>query len=94
MAKIMADGYKLIECGDEIVRLCEDYDKEIDELFNKLSKINQKAWSGNSASEYISRIRLQKSMYTTFGRDLKNYGKLIRNVGRNVNNVITKWEGR
>ena len=94
MAKIMADGYKLIECGDEIIRLCEEYDREIDELFNKLNTIYKRAWSGKSMQEYISVVRLQKPMYTTFGRDLKNYGKLIRNVGRNVNNVITKWEGR
>ena len=94
MAKIMADGYKLIECGDEIIRLCEEYDREIDELFNKLNTIYKRAWSGKSMQEYISVVRLQKPMYTTFGRDLKNYGKLIRNVGRNVNNVVTKWEGR
>lgn len=90
----MADGYKLIDCGDEIVRLCEEYNNEIDDLFDKLNNINKKAWSGSSAQEYISRVKSQKSMYTSFGKDLKNYGKLIRSVGKNVNNVITKWEGR
>lgn len=94
MAKIIADGYKLIECGDEIVRLCEEYDREIDELFNKLNTIYKKAWSGKSMQEYVSTVRLQKPIYTSFGKDLKNYGKLIRNVGRNINNVVMKWEGR
>ena len=94
MAKIMADGYKLIDCGDEFVRLCEEYDNQIDKLFQKLNDIEKKVWSGKSAQEYVSRVRTQKLIYTSFGRDLKNYGKLIRTVGKNINNVITKWEGR
>ena len=90
MAIITADGDKLIECGEDIIKLCDEYNMLISDLFEKLYKINN-YWSGSSADSYKQRILLDKSQYLLFGNHLKNYGKVLSNTGKNINYVVKKW---
>ncbi len=94
MAKIKADGNKLIECGEEIVSLCNKYNNLIEDLFAKISKIPSTAWSGNSANIYVSKALQDKKRYISFGNDLKLYGKVIKNTGSNINYIIGKWNDK
>lgn len=94
MAKITADGNKLIECGEEIVSLSNKYNELIEDLFIKLSKIPSTAWSGDSANGYVSRIMRDKTTYITFGNGLKTYGNVIKNTGNNINYIIKKWNDK
>lgn len=94
MAKMRADGNKLIACGEDIISLCDKYNVLINDLFTKLSKISSTGWTGDSANQYISRILQEKSIYTNFGNYLKNYGKVIKNTGDNVNYIIKKWNDK
>lgn len=91
MAKIKADGNKLIECGEEIIRLCDKYNNLINDLFLKLQKIPRTAWSGESANAYVSRVMMDRTSYLSFGNNLKLYGSVIKNTGVNVNYIIKKW---
>lgn len=90
MATITADGNKLIECGEDIVRLCDEYNMLITELFEKLSKINN-YWTGSAADSYKQRIMVDRPKYISFGNQLKNYGKVLANTGKNVNYIVKKW---
>lgn len=94
MAEIKANGDKMITCGDNIVALCDEYLEQVNNLFDSLSKINQVAWFGEGANVYASKIRADRSTYVNFGDYLKMYGKVIKNTGLNVNNIITKWEDK
>lgn len=92
MAKINADGNKLIECGEEIILLCDKYNNLIEDLFFKISKVPSLAWSGESANIFVSRALREKNAYISFGNYLKIYGKVIKNTGNNINYIIGKWD--
>lgn len=94
MAKIMADGNKLIECGNEIISLCDKYIDLIESLFNKMQKIPSTAWTGNSANSYALRLMSDKSIYINFGNSLKSYGSVIKSTGNNINYIIKKWSDK
>jgi uncharacterized protein YukE len=94
MAEIKASGDDIIACANNILELSKQYQSEIDSLFETLSKLNKTAWSGNSANAYVLRLRAEKSIYTTFGQYLNYYGNVVKNVGNNVNTIISKWEDK
>lgn len=94
MAEIKADGNKLINCGDSIVTLCDDYIAQINTLFESLSKLNKGAWVGRSADIYVAKLIADKKKFIDFGDYLKMYGKVIKNTGDNVNRIIAKWDGK
>ena len=56
MAEIYANGDQIISSGELIYDLANDYLKQINTLFNSLSKLEQTAWSGNSASTYVAKL--------------------------------------
>ena len=47
-----------------------------------------------SDEEYEEIVKKDKSTFTKFGNDLKDYGKLVRSTGNNVNTMIMKWKDR
>lgn len=94
MAEINADGDKIINCGDNILNLCDQYLAQINDLFDSLEKINKTAWSGDSANNYVRRLKMDRSSFVNFGDYLKMYGSVVRNVGVNVNTIISKWENK
>ncbi len=94
MAKLKANANKLVECGEEIVSLCDKYNEQIETLFNKLENVTNRCWTGRSANTYVQIVKKDKRTYTKFGNDLKDYGKLVRSTGRNVNTMIGKWKDR
>ena len=94
MTRINADGNKLIECGEEIISLCNKYNNLIEDLFSKIAKIPSTAWSGNSANIYVAKALQDKKKYISFGNDLKLYGNVVKNTGKNVNYIIEKWNDK
>lgn len=94
MAEIKANGDAIISCADNILSLCDQYNAQINELFDSLTKINKDAWSGGAANTYVAKAKNERSTYTNFGDYLKMYGQVIRNVGVNVNTIISKWEDK
>lgn len=94
MASIKANGNSIIEIGENICTLTDEYIKEINVIFEKLGKINKSVWSGHAADLYSMKVKLQKETYVNFGEYLKMYGKAIQNTGVNVNRIIDKWENK
>lgn len=94
MAKLKANANKLVECGEEIVSLCDKYNEQIEILFDKLENITNRCWNGKSASIYVQMAKRDKCTYTKFGNDLKNYGVLVKSMGRNINTMVGKWKDR
>ena len=94
MAEIKANGDEIINCGENMITLCNDYVNQINNLFNSLSKINKSAWSGASADAYVAKVMSEQRKYIEFGNYLMMYAKVIKNTGENVNRIIAKWDDK
>lgn len=94
MAEIKANGDELISCGENMIVLSDNYLKQIDTLFNSLSKLNSTAWSGESADNYVAKVMTEKRKFIEFGNYLMMYAKVIKNTGDNVNRIIAKWDDK
>lgn len=92
MAEIKAYGTNIINCGDTIISLAEEYLITINTFFESYSKLNKTAWSGVSADNYVSKLTLDKKKFEQYGEYIKMYGKVIRNIGVNVDRIVDKWE--
>lgn len=92
MAEIKADSTDLISCGETITALADEYLTAINTFFNSYSKLNKTVWSGNSADSYVSKLPADKQKLDQFGEYIKMYGKVIRNIGVNVDRIVDKWE--
>ena len=88
MAEIKANGNEMIECGNSMIALCDDYIAQINILFDSLSKLNKGAWEGKSAQVYDAKLVVDKKKFVDFGDYLKMYGKVIKNTGDNITNNI------
>lgn len=94
MAEIKANGDAIISCGDNFLSLCNQYEAAVNKMFDSLEKINQTAWSGDAANKYVSKVSQDRSTYENFGDYLKMYGQVIKNIGVNVNTIVSKWENK
>ncbi len=92
MAEIKANGDELINCGEEIISLTEQYVTEINNLFEVLNKITRTAWSGDSADVYAGKLPKDQKQLLSFGEYLQMYGIVVKNTGKNINKMVTKWE--
>lgn len=92
MADFKANGNEIIECGNEIISLVDEYIAQINTLFSSLSKINKNGWSGNAADSFVYSLVMDKKRFIDFGDYLRMYGKVIKNTGDNVNRIIAKWD--
>lgn len=93
MAEIKADSNELLSCGDTITALADDYIATMNAFFESYSKLNKTTWSGPSADLYVSKLTADKQKFIQFGEYIKMYGKVIRNIGVNVDHIVDKWEG-
>lgn len=94
MAEFKGNSEIIINCGETIASLCDQYNTTINELFDSLSKINQTAWSGLSANKYVEQLSIDRDTYINFGNDLKCYGLVVKNIGVNVETIVSKWENK
>ena len=94
MLELNADGNKLVECGEEIISLCDKYNLLVEELFSKLQNIPNTCWTGDSANTYSRKAMIDKMDYLNIGKALKSYGTILKNTGKNINNTIQKWNDR
>ena len=74
--------------------LCNQYNELIKDLFDSLVKINQGAWSGRAANNYVTKVEAERFQFEVFGDYLKYYGNAVKKAGENVDNTVNKWEGK
>ena len=94
MAKIVADGNKLIACGEDIMSLARQYNDLINEMFTKLYSIRSTAWSGKSADAFVAKLMSDKTELKLIGSTINTYGKVFKNTGVSINNTIRKWNNK
>lgn len=92
MATLRANGDRLIDIGNDIISLANEYERIIDDLFSKIENLPNSGWSGNSAISYANRARIDKFQYKGLSNSLKTYGSVYKNTGNAINSKINKWE--
>ncbi len=92
MAEVKVSTSDIIACGDNILDLCKQYDEQISNLFESLSKLNDGAWSGSAADAYVARLKSDKAEFVCFGDYLKYYGKNVKKIGESFDSMIKKWD--
>ena len=53
MARIKADGNKLIECGEEIISLCNKYNNLIEDWFEDTINKDSSIWLGSGVADQV-----------------------------------------
>lgn len=92
MAILKADGDRLIDIGNDIISLSNEFDGIIEDLFSKICNIPNVAWSGNSAARYVNMAKVDKFQYKSLANQLKSYGQIYKNTGEQINSKVNKWE--
>jgi len=87
------DTSKISSCGTDIVKLSQDLGTIFDDIFSEMSNlIVNGAWSGNAASEFVSKVSGEKVYYTNFQKNLYNYGIALKNNADSFSNVENEIE--
>ena len=94
MAEIKANDIDLINAGDTIISLVDEYISVINAFFDSYNNLNKVAWNGNSADIYVGKLLFDRQKFLSFGEHLKMYGKVIKNTGVNIERIVSKWEDR
>lgn len=88
MAIIKADANKLIEAGEEIAKLTNEYNELIDELYDKLFMINKTCWSSQKADTYVTMLKNDKLKNKMISNCLVSYSNVLKNSGNQINSII------
>ena len=85
------DTNKISSCGDDIIKLSQDFGIIIDDLFSDINKlVTNNIWLGNSASQFVSKVNLEKTNYIDLKKVLYSYGTILKQNAENYNSQINK----
>ena len=91
MELLSVNTEELINKGENIMNLYEEYDIIIDKLFTELQTLNEVAWKGDASKAYTDRVLFDKAQYKVFANNINIYGKVLKQTGDFYNNFIKKW---
>lgn len=93
MEKIDIDTAKMLEYGNEIIKISNDLKTNFDELFKQLENMPNKQWIGNSASEFIRKVKIEEEDYYFSINILKSYGEFLTNSSLKNEKTVSKLKG-
>ncbi len=90
MAKLDVDTDKIRVAGEDINVIANDYVRIINDMFNKISSIEQSGiWTSESSSgaakKYISNVLKDRESFLALGTDMKNLGNKVISYANNIN---------
>lgn len=90
MAKLEIDADKVKAAGEEIKSIASDYNKVINDLYNKIKVIEQSGvWlsenEAGAARKFIADVMKDQASALALGTDMKNIGNKIISYANNVN---------
>lgn len=90
MAKLEIDADKVKAAGEEIKSIASDYNKIINDLYNKMKAIEQSGiWLSENdfgaARKFIADVMKDQASALALGTDMKNIGNKIISYANNVN---------
>lgn len=90
MAKLEIDADKVKAAGEEIKSIASDYNKIINDLYNKMKAIEQSGiWlsenDSGAARKFIADVMKNQASALALGTDMKNIGNKIISYANNIN---------
>lgn len=92
MARIIMDIEKIITNGEELKKIANDYNKLIDETYNKLLKINENGIfmsekENGAANLFIKCAEADKKNVLQVGADMHQLGNNLINYANRIKSV-------
>ena len=86
------DTKELYSLGMDIMKLANELNEEVDELFSKLCSINTTmgVWTGESATDFVANAKIEKTEYVKLKNSLYKYGKTLCDIATEYDNTILK----
>lgn len=96
MAEIQVDTKKLNECGNEIMKLANELNEELDMLFKRIENIPTVTheWVGDSANKFAALSKIDKVQYYTLKDALYNHGKYLVESANLLDSTIQAVKGK
>ena len=90
MANLNVDTTKLREAGNEIIKLSNEFNSNVNDLFDRLVKmpIVSNEWVGESAQEFSRIANVEKIDYMNLRKSLYSYGKFLVDTAEDIERAI------
>ncbi len=91
-----AETKQIKNIADSIITLANDYNLEINKLFNMFSAVpyDTKEWVGNQSDKFFDLVALEKDDFINFGDRIREYGeklnKDVEDIESTISTVIRK----
>src|SRR5574344_399034 len=79
MAELKVDTVKMHECSKEIMDLSNTINETLTKIFDRFDNICTKTheWSGDSETEFVKRLDIEKIDYYEFKDEIYQYGRYL-----------------
>lgn len=96
MADIQVDTKRLNECGNEIMKLANEFNEELDMLFKRIENIPTVTheWVGDSANKFVALSKIDKVQYYILKDALYSEGKYLVESANLLNSTIETVKGK
>lgn len=87
------DTLSLINDGNEMIKYTDELNRLLDEMFEKIEKMNQEpypTWTGTSANEYIARTKIEKEEFYLVSDIARSYGATLVDIGNKYENALRR----
>lgn len=91
MAELKVDTVKMHECSKEIMDLSNTINETLTKIFDRFDNICTKTheWSGDSETEFVKRLDIEKIDYYEFKDEIYQYGRYLDDRTSKIERVTT-----
>lgn len=92
MSEIYVDTDKMRTCGNEILKLVEEFKHTLDAMFTRIENVplNTGEWVGDSAMLFANLANKDKVQYYNYATALYKYGKYLVDCADYYEKVISQ----
>ena len=90
MADINIDTVKINECGQDLVKLSNEMNMIINQMFTRINNISgsEGIWVGPGAEKFKQYANIDKKQYTTFIDNFYKFGKYLIDYSSSYEQLI------
>ena len=93
MSVIKCNTSKLKEVSNEFNYLLNQYNQEVINIYELITLVNENAWSGNDAKNYVDSRLKQKDNFEQLGQELTEFAQKLENCQVTLESNINQIRG-